>query len=87
MTCFTFNNIRYRLRSKPRAIDREWLYGADHSAGAIAIYIAICAVLNLVATALMSDYTGKDDIPANTSRGYQVRFALAVCDERDPSGY
>jgi len=44
-------------------LSREWLYGADHSAGAIAIYIAICAVLDLVATALMSDYTGKDDIP------------------------
>jgi hypothetical protein len=39
-----------------------WLYGANHSAGAIAIYIAICAVITLVATALMSDYTGKDDI-------------------------
>jgi hypothetical protein len=38
------------------------LYGADHSAGAIAIHIAICAVTALVATALMSDYTPKDDI-------------------------
>jgi hypothetical protein len=27
---------------------------------AIAIYIAICAVITLIATALMTDYTGKD---------------------------
>ena len=27
---------------------------------AIAIYIAICALLSLIAAALMSDYTGKD---------------------------
>ena len=30
------------------------------SATAIAIYIAICAVITLIATALMTDYTGKD---------------------------
>jgi hypothetical protein len=27
---------------------------------AIALYIAACAVLSLIATALMTDYTGKD---------------------------
>ena len=37
-----------------------WLYGTYHSAFAIAIYIAICAVITLIATAMMSDYTGKD---------------------------
>jgi hypothetical protein len=36
------------------------LYGAYHSASAIAIYVAICAVITPVATALMTDYTGKD---------------------------
>ena len=32
----------------------------DHSAYAIAWYIAACAVISLVATAMMTDYTGKD---------------------------
>jgi hypothetical protein len=31
-----------------------------HSALAIAGYIAVCAAITLVATALMTDYTGKD---------------------------
>jgi hypothetical protein len=35
-------------------------FGTYHSAYAIAIYIAICAVITLVATSLMTDYTGKD---------------------------
>jgi hypothetical protein len=26
----------------------------------IALYIAICAIITLIATALMTDYTGKD---------------------------
>ena len=37
-----------------------WLFGTYHSSYAIAIYIAICAVITLIATALMTDYTGKD---------------------------
>jgi hypothetical protein len=37
-----------------------WLFGTYQSSYAIAIYIAICAVITLVATALMTDYTGKD---------------------------
>ena len=35
-------------------------FGTYHSAYAIAIYIAVCAVITLVATSLMTDYTGKD---------------------------
>ena len=34
-----------------------WAY---HTSFAIAAYIAACAVLSLIATALMTDYTGKD---------------------------
>jgi len=37
-----------------------WLFATYHSPYAIAIYIAICAVITLIATALMTDYTGKD---------------------------
>ncbi|HZL59982.1 MAG TPA: MFS transporter, partial [Stellaceae bacterium] len=36
------------------------LFAAYHSGYAIAIYIAACAVVSLIATAFMPDYTGKD---------------------------
>jgi MFS family permease len=36
------------------------LYAAYNSSFAIAAYIAVCAVISLVATALMPDYTGQD---------------------------
>jgi hypothetical protein len=36
------------------------LFGRYQTSYAIAIYIAACAVLSLVATAPMTDYTGKD---------------------------
>src|SRR5665213_2168975 len=36
------------------------LFAAYHSGYAIAIYIAACAVVSVVATAFMPDYTGKD---------------------------
>lgn len=42
------------------ALIATWLFGTYRSAFAIAVYIAICAVISLVATALMSDYTGMD---------------------------
>jgi hypothetical protein len=38
----------------------ERRYHSTHSATAIAIYIAACAVITLIATALMTDYTGRD---------------------------
>jgi len=33
---------------------------AYHTGYAIAIYLALCSVITLIATALMPDYTGKD---------------------------
>ncbi|HLG83394.1 MAG TPA: hypothetical protein VKY22_20445 [Bradyrhizobium sp.] len=44
----------------PAPLIAAWLYGTFHSATAIAIYIAVCAVITLIATALMTDYTGRD---------------------------
>lgn len=44
----------------PAPLIAAWLFGAFHSATAIAAYIAACAVISLIATALMTDYTGKD---------------------------
>jgi hypothetical protein len=37
-----------------------WLFGTYHTSYAIVVYIAVCVVLSLIATALMTDYTGKD---------------------------
>ncbi|WP_050423166.1 MFS transporter [Bradyrhizobium tropiciagri] len=57
-------SLGYQLASViaggPAPLIATWLFGTYHSSTAIAIYIALCAVITLVATALMTDYTGKD---------------------------
>ena len=57
-------SLGYQLASViaggPAPLIAAWLYATYHSATAIAIYIAACAVITLIATALMTDYTGKD---------------------------
>jgi len=57
-------SLGYQLASViaggPAPLIATWLYATYHSATSIAIYIAICAVISVVATALMTDYTGKD---------------------------
>jgi ABC-type sulfate transport system permease subunit len=37
-----------------------WLLVKYNSAYAVAAYILVCAVVTLIATAMMKDYTGKD---------------------------
>ena len=44
----------------PAPLIAAWLFATYHTDTAIAIYIAACAVVSLVAAALMPDYTGKD---------------------------
>ena len=57
-------SLGYQLASViaggPAPLIATWLYKTYNSATAIAIYIAACAVITLIATALMTDYTGKD---------------------------
>jgi len=57
-------SLGYQLASViaggPAPLIATWLYGTYNSATAIAIYIAICAVITVIATVLMTDYTGKD---------------------------
>ena len=57
-------SLGYQLASiiagGPAPLIAAWLFGTYNSATAIAIYIAACAVITLIATALMTDYTGKD---------------------------
>jgi metabolite-proton symporter len=61
---YSGSSLGYQLASiiagGPAPLIATWLFGTYHSAFAIAVYIAICAIISLVATALMSDYTGKD---------------------------
>jgi metabolite-proton symporter len=57
-------SLGYQLASiiagGPAPLIATWLFGRYHSAYAIAGFIAVCAVISVVATALMQDYTGKD---------------------------
>jgi metabolite-proton symporter len=57
-------SLGYQLASViaggPAPLIAAWLYGTYNSAYAIAVYILACAALSLVATAMMTDYTGKD---------------------------
>jgi metabolite-proton symporter len=61
---YSGSSLGYQLASiiagGPAPLIATWLYGTYHSAFAISIYIAICAVITLAATALMTDYTGRD---------------------------
>jgi MFS family permease len=57
-------SLGYQLASiiagGPAPLIATALFAAYHSGYAIAVYIALCAVVSLIATALMPDYTGKD---------------------------
>lgn len=61
---YSGSSLGYQLASiiagGPAPLIATWLFGTFHSTLAIAAYIAICAVITLVATAMMTDYTGKD---------------------------
>jgi MFS family permease len=57
-------SLGYQLASViaggPAPLIATWLYGKYGSSYTIAAYILACAVLSLIATAMMKDYTGKD---------------------------
>jgi MFS family permease len=57
-------SLGYQLASViaggPAPLIATWLYAQYRSGYAIAVYIAACAVVSLVATAMMPDYTGRD---------------------------
>jgi hypothetical protein len=61
---YSGSSLGYQLASiiagGPAPLIATWLFGTFNSSYAIAVYIAACAVLSLIATALMTDYTGKD---------------------------
>jgi len=57
-------SLGYQLASViaggPAPIIATALFAQYHSSTVIAVYIAACAVISVIATALMPDYTGKD---------------------------
>ena len=61
---YSGSSLGYQLASiiagGPAPLIATWLFGTYHSSFPIAIYIAACAIITLIATALMTDYTGKD---------------------------
>src|SRR4249919_3355370 len=57
-------SLGYQLASViaggPAPLIATWLFVKYNSAYAVAVYILVCAVLTLIATAMMKDYTGRD---------------------------
>jgi len=57
-------SLGYQLASViaggPAPLIATWLFVTYGSSFAIALYILVCAILSLIATAFMKDYTGKD---------------------------
>lgn len=73
-------SIGYQLASiiagGPAPLIATALFAAYHSGYAVAIYIAACAAISLIATAMMPDHTGKD-----ISEEYDAPDALARPDD------
>ncbi len=61
---YSGSSLGYQLASiiagGPAPLIATWLYGEFKNPYVIALYIAACAVITLIAVAMMTDYTGKD---------------------------
>jgi len=61
---YSGTSLGYQLASiiagGPSPFIATWLFATFHSSLPIAIYIALCAVVGIGATAMLTDYTGKD---------------------------
>ncbi len=61
---YSGSSLGYQLASiiagGPSPFIATWLFATYHSSLPIAIYIAICAVIGIASTALLTDYTSKD---------------------------
>jgi hypothetical protein len=61
---YSGSSLGYQLASiiaaGPAPLIATWLFGRYQMPYAIAGYIAACAVLSFIATAFMTNYTGKD---------------------------
>ncbi|HEX5319311.1 MAG TPA: MFS transporter [Stellaceae bacterium] len=61
---YSGTSLGYQLASiiagGPSPFIATWLFATYHSSLPIAIYIALCAVVGIVSTAMLTDYTNKD---------------------------
>ncbi len=61
---YSGTSIGYQLASViaggPSPFISTWLYATYHTAWPIAFYIALCAIIGIVSTALLTDYTNKE---------------------------
>jgi uncharacterized membrane protein YjdF len=61
---YSGSSLGYQLASiiagGPSPLIATWLLATYHTGYAIAIFMAACAVISLVAASFMPDYTGKD---------------------------
>jgi metabolite-proton symporter len=61
---YSGSSLGYQLASiiagGPAPLIATWLYGKYQTPYVIALYIAACAIITLIAVAMMTDYTGKD---------------------------
>jgi len=61
---YSGTSVGYQLASiiagGPAPIVSTWLFATFHSSFPISIYIALMAVVGIISTALLTDYTGKD---------------------------
>jgi metabolite-proton symporter len=74
-------SLGYQLASViaggPAPLIATWLYGQYHTGYAVAGYILACAIVTLVATAMMRDYTGRNLEEAHREPGASSRLGLA----------
>jgi MFS family permease len=61
---YSGSSLGYQLASiiagGPAPLIATALFAAFHTGYAVAVYITLCAVISLISTALMPDYTGRD---------------------------
>jgi metabolite-proton symporter len=74
-------SLGYQLASViaggPAPLIATWLFGQYHSGYAVAAYILACAIVTLVATAMMPDYTGRSLEDAHGEPRGSPAFGLA----------
>jgi hypothetical protein len=62
--CYSGASIRYQLASiiagGPAPFIATWLFVTFNSTFPIGIYIVVCAIISIIATALLPDYTNRD---------------------------
>jgi hypothetical protein len=61
--CFDRLSARLDHRRGPAPFISTWLFATCHSTFPIGIYVVICAIISIIATALLPDYTNKDISP------------------------